>query len=59
MENELKKRVEALERLVLTQQQLLVKLHEAVFGHQMAVEAFAKILNIELEQQPAPRAPLN
>jgi uncharacterized coiled-coil protein SlyX len=59
MDNELKKRVDALERLVLTQQAMLVKLHEALSGHQQAVEAFAALLGIELEPMPAIAPPAN
>lgn len=60
MNETMEQRVEALERLVITQQAMLVKLHEATEGHQHCITAFAQILGIELEPLPAlPSPPAN
>lgn len=54
MENdELTARVERIERALVLLTTMFDRLHVAVEGHQMCVQAFAKILHIDLEQQPA------
>ena len=54
MESEsMKDRMDRLERVLTLQAQIIDRLTTAVKGHQMCIQTFAKILNIELEQQPA------
>lgn len=52
-------RLAHLENICGIQQALIDKLYTAILGHQYAVEALALAAGIELQQQPAPRAPLS
>jgi hypothetical protein len=52
-------RLTHLEKVCGLQQQIIDRLHVAILGHQYAVEALALVAGIELQQRPAPNAPLS
>ena len=57
---ELEEQVRKLEAIARLQQESLSTLGRALEGHGLCIEAFAKLLNIEIRQEPpAPAAPLN